>query len=370
LPPELTILKTLRHTETLLMSDFPSSALPFTDILSLLAQMPILDEEAFRAAQLRDAGLVKPPGSLGRLEEFVCWLAGWQGKTMPTLSRPLVCIFAGSHGVTQQGVSAYPASVNRMMLETFAAGGAAISQICAAHQFGFKVFDLAIDLPTPDITLHEAMTEKDCVATMAFGMECLAGGADCLAVGEMGIGNTTIAAAIYAALWGGGAAHWTGRGTGVDDAGLARKIAVIDTALTRHGPVLTCSPQRRPLEILRCLGGREIAAMMGAILAARLQRVPVILDGYVACAAAALLQALDPRALDHCLAGHLSREGAHGEVLERLGLKPILDLGLRLGEGSGAALAMAIVKTALTCHTGMASLVEAGIVQDSAQVAG
>ena len=200
------------------------------------------------------------------------------------------------------------------------------------------------------------MDEKSAAATFAFGMEAIAGGADLLGVGEMGIGNTTIAAAIYHALYGGKAADWVGRGTGVDEAGLARKIAAVEAAVALHRAHLG-----DPLEVMRRLGGREIAAMAGAILAARMERVPVVLDGYVACAAAAILHALDPATLDHCIAGHLSAEGAHARVLEKLGKPPLLQLGMRLGEGSGAAMAMGVLKAALACHAGMATFGEAGV---------
>ena len=329
---------------------------PFADIRRLIGQMPGPDDEAAAAVRARDAVLTKPPGALGRLESLVEWLAAWQGRALPTLDRPLVCVFAGSHGVTARGVSAFPDAVNRQMLDTFAAGGGAINQLCAAYGLGFKVFDLAIDLPTGDICAGPALDEKGCVATMAFGMEAVAAGTDCLAVGEMGIGNTTIAAAIYTALFGGGAAQWVGRGTGVDGAGLARKAAAVELALATHAGHLD-----DPLEVLARLGGREIAAMAGAILAARLQRIPVVLDGYVATAAAAILHALDPSALDHCLAGHVSAEGAHAEVLERLGLVPLLSLGMRLGEASGAALALGLLKGALACHRDMATFDQAGV---------
>jgi nicotinate-nucleotide--dimethylbenzimidazole phosphoribosyltransferase len=204
------------------------------------------------------------------------------------------------------------------------------------------------------------MDEREAAATFAYGFEAIEGGIDLLAPGEMGIGNTTSAAAIYAALYGGPASRWTGRGTGVDDAGLSRKNAAIEKALALHGPHLS-----DPLEIMRRLGGREIAAMMGAITAARLNRVPVALDGYVACAAAALLHAMAPDAIDHCIAGHVSAEGAHRDVLERLGKKPLLDLGMRLGEGSGAGLAIALIKTALACHRGMATFASAGVSEKS-----
>jgi nicotinate-nucleotide--dimethylbenzimidazole phosphoribosyltransferase len=331
------------------------TALPFDDVRALLRQLPPPDAEAVAEARARDARLTKPPGSLGRLEEIALWLAAWQGRP-PTVTRPLVCVFAGNHGVVRHGVSPYPQEVTRQMLENFAAGGAAISQICATYELGFKVFDLALDLPTGDITVEPALDERACVATLAYGMEAIAGGTDLLCLGEMGIGNTTIAAAIYAALFGGDPAHWVGRGTGIDDAGLARKVAAVKAALATHAGHLS-----DPLALLARLGGREIAALSGAILAARLQRIPVILDGYVVTAAAAILHALEPRALDHCLAGHVSAEGAHREVLDRLGLKPVLDLGMRLGEGTGAALAAGIVKAAAACHGGMATFEQAGV---------
>jgi len=332
------------------------SAAPFDDILRLIGSMPGPDEAAVAAVRERDRNLTKPTGSLGRLEWIVEWLAAWQGKAKPSVDRPLVCVFAGSHGVAKRAVSAYPDSVNRQMLDNFAAGGAAVSQICATLGLGFKVFDLALDVPTNDIVEGPAMDEKACVATMAFGMESIAGGADLLALGDMGIGNTTVATAIYAALYGGPAEKWVGRGTGLDDAGLARKAAVVDAAIAHHREHLDS-----PLEVLRRLGGREIAALAGAILAARLERIPVVLDGYVVTAAAAVLHAIEPTSIDHCVAGHLSAEGAHQEVLERMNKIPLLALGMRLGEGSGAALAAGIIKTAAAVHGGMATFEQAGV---------
>lgn len=335
-----------------------SSGLPFDDIRQLIAGMPGPDMAAADSVRARDKDLTKPIGSLGRLEEIAEWLAAWQGKAPPRVDRPLVCVFAGNHGVVAQGVSAYPQSVTRQMLENFAAGGAAINQICAAYDLGFKVFDLALDLPTGDFTQEDALDERACVATMAFGMEALAGGTDLLALGEMGIGNTTSAAAIFAALYGGGAAMWCGRGTGLDDDGLQRKVAAVEAGLKLHAAHLG-----DPLEVLRRLGGREIAAICGAILAARLQRIPVILDGYVVTAAAAILHALDSSALDHCLAGHLSAEGAHAQALVRIGKQPLLALDMRLGEGTGAALAAGLVKAAAGVHSGMATFTQAQVSQ-------
>jgi len=334
----------------------PLTGLPFDDVRALLDGMPDPDLEAVEKVRLRERELTKPAGSLGRLEEIVAWLAAWTSKVPPRVTRPLVAIFASAHGVTARGVSAYPDAVNRQMLENFAAGGAAINQICAANDIGLKVFDLAVDVPTPDIAVSPALSEKECVATISFGMEAVAGGTDLLCVGEMGIGNTTVAAAIYAALYGGDAADWVGPGTGVDADGLHRKVAAVEAALATHRGHLD-----DPLEVLRRVGGREIAAIAGAILAARYERVPVLLDGYVATAAAAVLHALEPSAIGHCLAAHRSAEPAHGRALERMGLSPLLDLGLRLGEGTGAALAVGLVRTAIAIHTGMATFTQAGV---------
>jgi nicotinate-nucleotide--dimethylbenzimidazole phosphoribosyltransferase len=338
-----------------------ASGLPFDDIRGLMADLPPADRDAAAQAWARDAELTKPAGSLGRLEEIAAFLAAWQGKSMPSADRPSICVFAANHGVARQGVSAYPQSVTKQMLDNFGAGGAAINQICATYDIGFKVFDLALDIPTGDITVEAAMDDKACVATMAFGMEALAGNVDLLGLGEMGIANTTPAAAIYAALYGGDPLRFVGRGTGVDEDGFKRKCAAVEKALVTHQGHL-----KDPLEVLRRLGGREFAAIAGAILAARLQRVPVVLDGYVATAAAAILHAIKPDSIDHCLAGHLSAEGAHAEVLERLGKKPLLQLDMRLGEGSGAALAIGLIKGALACHRGMATFSKAGVSQRSA----
>jgi len=333
-----------------------ASGLPFDDIRALLDEMPERDEAAVLAIRARDAVLTKPAGSLGRLEDLAEWLGGWQGRARPAVTRPLVAIFAGNHGVAARGVSAYPSSVTQQMVENFAAGGAAINQICIVYDLGLKVFDLALDLPTGDITVEPALDEAGCAATMAFGMEATAGGIDLLAIGEMGIGNTTIAAAVSAGLFGGTGADWVGPGTGVDAEGLARKSAAIDTALELHAAHLD-----DPLEVLRRLGGRELAAMAGAILAARMSRIPIIVDGYVATAAAAVLYKMNPAALDHCQFGHVSAEPAHAKLLAAMGKTALLDLGMRLGEGTGAAMAAGLVKAAAEIHTGMATFTQAGV---------
>ncbi|WP_029353755.1 nicotinate-nucleotide--dimethylbenzimidazole phosphoribosyltransferase [Bosea sp. 117] len=333
-----------------------ASGLPFDDIRNLIAAMPGPDLAARAAAEARQGELVKPPGALGRLEEIAIMIAGWQGKAIPAVNRPTVAVFAATHGVAARGVSPYPAEVTKQMVATFTAGKAAVNQICGVFGAGLRVFDLALDLPTPDIVEEDALTEAECAATMAFGMEALAGEPDLLCLGEMGIGNTTVAAAVFNGLYGGRAEEWVGPGTGSTGEVLTRKIAAVEAAVARSAGHLD-----DPLEVLRKLGGREVAAIAGAILAARLQRVPVVLDGYVVTAAAAVLHALDPSALDHCFAGHCSAEPAHRRVLESLGLRPLLDLGMRLGEGSGAALAIGVIKAALACHAGMATFSEAGV---------
>ena len=332
-----------------------TTGLPFDDIRDLVRRMPGPDVAAVNAKREREAQLTKPAGALGRMEELSEWLAAWQGR-QPAVRRPLVAVFAGNHGVTRQGVSPFPPEVTAQMVSNFAAGGAAINQICAAYDLGLKVFDLALEVPTKDITEEAAVDERTCAATMAFGMEVLAGEPDLLCIGEMGIGNTTAAAALCAKALGGGAGEWVGPGTGLDPAGVARKIGVIEAALVFH----QVAPST-PFETLRRLGGREIAAMAGAIVRARQLRVPVLLDGFICCAAIAPIFAAEPAIVDHCLAGHCSAEPGHKRLLERFGLAPLLTLGMRLGEGSGAAVAAQIVRSALAAHNQMATFAEAGV---------
>ncbi|QQR35570.1 nicotinate-nucleotide--dimethylbenzimidazole phosphoribosyltransferase [Devosia oryziradicis] len=334
----------------------PQLSPAFADVIELLTILPDGDEAAVAAVRARDAQLTKPAGSLGALEGLVEFLARWQGRAQPRLDNPMVTIFAGNHGVTDQGVSAFPREVTAQMVANFTNGGAAISQICALHEINLRVFELALELPTGDITQEAALDDKMCAATIAYGMEAIAGKPDLICIGEMGIGNTTVAAALYAALYGGTGADWVGRGTGVDDAGLARKADAVDRALARHAGELG-----HPLAILARLGGREIAAMLGALLAARHQKVPVIVDGFVATSAAAIAHAVNPAAIDHCIFAHVSAESAHARALQAMGQRGLLDLGMRLGEGSGAALAAVLAKTALHLHNNMATFESAAV---------
>jgi len=326
------------------------------EIRALCADLPTGDAEAAAAAAARQGVLTKPPGSLGRLEELAVFLARWQGRAVPVLNRVDVLVFAGSHGVAARGVSAFPAEVTGQMVANFASGGAAINQLARAVGANLKVTPLSIETPTADFTVAPALSEMEFAAAVSEGYGAVDPACDMICIGEMGIANTTAAAAIAAGLLGGGGEEWVGRGTGVDDAGLKRKAETVDAAMALHGASL-----HDPLEVLRRVGGRELAAMFGAALAARRNGIPVMLDGFVATAAAAPLARLAEGGLAHALAGHVSAEAQHGKLLARLGLRPILDLGMRLGEASGGCLAVAVLRGALACHSGMATFAEAGV---------
>ncbi|MCW1919865.1 nicotinate-nucleotide--dimethylbenzimidazole phosphoribosyltransferase [Rhodobacter sp. KR11] len=324
------------------------------DFRALIADLPSADGAAMAGALMRNGQLTKPPGALGRLEGVAFWLAGWQGSDKPRILSPQIAIFAGNHGVVAQGVSAFPPEVTVQMVANFQHGGAAVNQLARVAGAAMTVTALDLDRPTADFTAQDAMTAEETAAALQAGWDAVAETSDLLVPGEMGIGNTTSAAALALALYGGAPEDWVGRGTGVDDAGLARKASAVARGVAR----LTT---RDPLAVLSALGGREIAAMAGAILRARHLRIPVLLDGFIACSAAAVLQSANPAALDHCLAAHVSAEAAHGRLLAALKKEPLLNLGLRLGEGSGAALAINIVRAAAECHSSMATFAEAGV---------
>ncbi len=265
-------------------------------------------------------------------------------------------MFAANHGVAARGVSAYPAAVTAQMVQNFIAGGAAVNQLCRIVDADLRVYEMNLDTPTGDIVDGPAMSEEECAHAIAYGMMAVEPGIDALAIGEMGIANTTVAAALCLGLFGGDAADWTGPGTGVAGAALDRKREVVAAAVARHRPAAG-----DPFDVLCGLGGLEFAAMAGAILAARMGRVPVVLDGFCAGAAAAVLYAADRQALDHCVAGHVSAEPGHRRLLDKLGKAPLLDLGMRLGEASGATLALSLLKAAAACHAGMATFADAGV---------
>ncbi len=339
----------------------PSDIQPFMfaspdDFTARLADLPEARADWTAAALARQAELTKPPGSLGRLEEIAVFLAGWGRDDRPRAANGLVAVFAGSHGVVRQGVSPYPPDVTAQMVGNFEAGGAAINAITGSVGLGLEVVPLRVDVPTADFTEGPALGEAELLEALNAGAAVVADDLDVLVLGEMGIGNTTVAAALCARSLGGAGADWAGPGTGLDGPGVSRKAAVIDRGIAVHRDA-----PHGAAETLRRVGGRETAAIAGAILAARQRRIPVVLDGFVVGASLAPLFAENPGIVDHCLAGHCSAEPGHRRLLDRIGLQPILDLSMRLGEGTGAALAVSMLRAAAAAHVGMATFAEAAV---------
>ena len=330
------------------------------EIRALLERLPSADTGAAQRAEARQRQLTKPPGSLGRLEELATWLAAWQGRERPRLEHPRVAVFVGNHGVAVQGVSAYPQDVTAQMMQTFVNGGAAINQLAALQGADLRVYEMALEQPTADFSQGPALSEEDCARAIAYGMMAVEGGFDVIALGEMGIGNTTAAAALSLALFGGEASDWVGRGTGLDDTGLVRKTAVVEQAFSANRTA-TSSAGADPFATLAAFGGHELCAIVGSVIASRMAHIPVVLDGFACTAAAAVLYALRPGLLDHCIVAHRSAEPGHARLLQAIGKEPLLDLGMRLGEASGAALALSLLKAACACHDGMATFAEAGV---------
>lgn len=330
-----------------------SSLNAFTEALH---DLPHPNEMWRAAAKERQTQLTKPAGSLGRLEECAILLAGWGNKPEPCVDPAQIVVFAGNHGVTQRNISPFPPEVTEQMVANFAAGGAAINAIAHVSQAELKVVPLRLNEPTNDISEAAAMSEGELLEALNYGAEAIRGSAELLVFGEMGIGNTTIAAALAARSLGGTGAKWAGPGTGLNAEGVARKARIIDEALAFHAGTPSTA-----VEILRRLGGRETAAIAGAALAARHGGKPVILDGYVVTASIAPLFLENPAILAHCLAGHCSAEPAHRRLLEHFELQPLLDLNMRLGEGTGAAIAIGVLRAAAACHNQMATFEEARV---------
>ncbi|MFT9256878.1 MAG: nicotinate-nucleotide--dimethylbenzimidazole phosphoribosyltransferase [Acetobacter sp.] len=355
---------------------------------ALCSALPQADRNAQNAIAAREATLCKPAGSLGRLEGLTRWLGGWQRRPTPRLDHVHVLIFAGNHGVAARGVSPWPPEVTAQMLATFSHGGAAINQIARSVGATLDAVPVNALAPTADFTTRPAMTEAAFLAAVATGFDTVPTRCDLLCLGEMGIGNTTAASALAAALsppqtgTGTPGQCWAGRGTGLDNAGLAHKARMIDAALALHGPALGLelalepglepeSARHRPdpLEAARRLGGYELAALLGATLAARHRNIPVLLDGFVCMAAAAPLALMAGTSPGHpdgglahtCLSHCATQTGQTRRLADFLGLDPLLGLGLRLGEGSGAALAVSVLRAALACHTGMATFEQAAV---------
>lgn len=330
----------------------------FAEFLSVIENFSGPDSKAEAAARERNLQLTKPPFALGKLEELAIWFASWQGTGTPKLKNPQVVVFAGNHGIAAKGVSAFPPEVTVQMVANFHAGGAAINQLSNAFGAKMDVVELDLENPTKDFSEEPAMTEEECLSAIAAGWNAVDESSDLFVAGEMGIGNTTSAAAICNALFGGEAAEWAGRGTGLDEEGVLQKSKLIRASLELHENDLN-----EPLDILRILGGREVAAMAGAIAGARAKRIPVIIDGFICSAAAAVLHEIDNGALDHAIAGHISAEATHQRLLRKINKEALLSMDMRLGEGSGATLAIGILKGAVACHSGMATFAEAGVAE-------
>jgi nicotinate-nucleotide--dimethylbenzimidazole phosphoribosyltransferase len=326
------------------------------EIRSLLDALPASDDAAAAAVRARAAQNLRPAGALARLDEVAVWLAGWQRTSKPRVEAPAAVVFVADHGVAAERVSAYPAEVTEAMLRALRAGAATASAMSRTLGATLEVVDVGVGCPTANLAREPALSRS------RFG-ECFAAGrravsdlkTDLLVLGEMGISNTTSAAAVCAALFGGPAEEWVGRGTGIDDATFARKVGVVEAGNRR------IDDASEPLEVLRQVGGAELVAIAGATLEARLRFIPVVLDGFVVTAGVAALEVARPGALDHCLAGHCSGEPGHRLLLEKLGKVPLLDLGLRLGEGSGALAAVPLVRLAAASVTDVATFDEWGL---------
>lgn len=349
--------------------------------VQLTAPVAPIDIAAKEAALTRQTQLTKPPGSLGRLEDIAVAFAGWQGTALPTLDHCRVRVFAADHGIAAEGVSAFPQAVTVEMIRNFAHGGAAISVLSRLHGADFRVVNMGTAYPLPEAdrnhpAIHHLQLAPgsanictdpamDCVLLVA----ALQAGADeihqpeqdgtkpqLFIGGEMGIGNTATTAALTSALLDLPVETSVGSGTGVDSEGLVRKRAAVSRALALHLPFCTS-----PLETLRRLGGLEIAALCGAYIAAAQQGIPSLVDGYICTVAALIACRINPGVRDWLLFAHRSREPGHGHLLDALDAQPLLDLGLRLGEGSGAATALPLLKMACALHRGMATFAEAGV---------
>ena len=356
---------------------------PLDSTLAAIAALGPLDTAAMAAATSHLDRLTKPPGSLGRLEGLVVTLAGITGDPRVSMARRAIVVAAADHGVARRGVSAYPSDVTAQMVVNFIDGGAAINALAGGVGASLTVVDVGVAGPIPDVargprggrlvsarirtgtadmTEGPAMTRVEANAAVGVGLwvveELRSAGLDLVGIGDMGIGNTTAASAIVAVLTGSAPGDVTGRGTGIDDAGHAHKVAMIERAIARNAP-----DPADPIGVLAAVGGLEIGALTGVILGAVAARVPVVLDGFITGAAALLAAGLSPLVAQRVIAAHRSVEPGHAVVIERLGLAPLLDLDLRLGEGTGAALAMQLIDAAVRVRDEMATF-------DSAAVSG
>ncbi|MGH2694081.1 MAG: nicotinate-nucleotide--dimethylbenzimidazole phosphoribosyltransferase [Actinomycetota bacterium] len=321
----------------------------------LLADLPEPDEDARAAVISRAEQILRPRGALRALDELASWLAAWQRSARPEVNRPAVVLFVADHGVASEGVSAYPPEVTASVYEALRAGVATAPVMARALGARLVLVDVGVGRPTSNIARAPALSPRRFFECFEAGRNAVAGlDADLIVLGEMGIGNTTAAAAVCSGLFGLQAEHWTGRGTGVDDDAYARKVAAVEAAASR------VPSSTGPFEVLRLVGGAELVALAGAALEARRRSLPIVLDGFVVTAAIAPLELARPGLLDHCVAGHVSSEPGHRLLLDKLNKKPLLDLELRLGEGSGALLAVPLIRLAAAAVVEVATFAEWG----------
>ncbi len=315
---------------------------PFEDIRDLIGSMPVLEAGVDCEVVAQAGSLGRGLRPIGRLEAPLVRISKWQGAPLPVLMRPLIAVFAGTHGVAEHLGYEDVVAASKSRVASLTEGKVAVRGIAGELGSAFKVYEFGLDYPSADFTKTDSLSERDCAAAIAFGMEVVAEGADIIVLGAAGLGAATAAAAMNIALYGGAANYWAG-GVGAET-----RIQAVQSGISKHS-----GQTSDPLNILRIFGGREIAGLAGAILAARHQRIPVLLDGYVSCTAAAILHAIDPASIDHCIASHLSAEPAHDALLSRLGLTPVVDLDINIGDGTGGALALAVLKAA---SAGLSSL--------------
>lgn len=317
------------------MSEAETNNRPFEDIRALISTMPTLDEAAERDVSKSAVLLGRGLHPIGRLEAPLTLISDWQGAALPSLMRPLIAVFAGTHGVANHLGYGDIVEASKARVTSLTEGSAAVRGVAGELGAAYKVYEFGLEHPSADFTQEDSLSERDCAAAIAFGMEVVAEGADVIVLGAAGLGAATAAAAMNISLFGGVAKYWAG-GEGAES-----RITAVQTGISKHS-----GQTSDPLEILRIFGGREIAGLVGAILAARHQRIPVLLDGYVSCSAAAILHAIDAATIDHCIASHLSAEPAHDALLSRLDLTPVVSLDVNIGDGTGGGLALAVLKAA------------------------
>lgn len=309
---------------------------PLEDIKKLIEAAPTGDDDsAARTRQILD-DFPGPTPVLGQLESHLVWLARWQKRPVPFISRPLIAVFSGSHGVAQSFMSRKLEDVARKRVDGLTEGKAAVRGIAGQMNAAYKVYEMGVELPVADFRKEPSLSAKECAGAVAFGMEVVAEGADIIALGSAGAGSATAAAAIAMALYGGTANYWAG----AHDHSAKDRISAVKTALSSQ-----IHQENDPLSHLKNYGGRDIAGLVGAIVAARHQSIPIILDGFVVCVAAAIVHAINPQAIDHCIAGTLTSEPAHEALLDRIGLTPLIDFGVSLGDGTGAALSLQMLQS-------------------------